>query len=775
MAAFQSKDRPVNIVLLFVALQILCLAGGFGLAYSILKNTSHRHLSVVLAPILFPAFLVLFETLCGHSIPASLPAVVPLLITVLLAAYSAVVIWRERSGLAAIRWDLLRAGGILAAATILGLTWLGSDIAHGSLTFVDLFYNNELLNYAALAEHLMGRMVHQAYAGEYAVYSMSRSGADLLLASLSYTLHAPPANCVYLLISLLRAHAIAAFGCLLLRATDGAITKRPALLYSGLVLFALFPLELLILSASFLSQYGVVPLVIVAVAFLIREEDITNLRVLGLLALLYVCIIVSYPEIMPVLAFIQGAQALLLGLRRRSPRLFLFAVSPFAVAFLLNPALALERFRFLRMIAGVQAGGVMFVPPRESIIGYGANILGLRFWIYGVKAFGNAWTEGAVVIVLSIYAAAALYLVFRRGNQNWAACAALLLIVCTIVLWFTNPAKDGPGTVYRAEKAIVYGHFLFIAALVVAVAELPQRRAWRYTVAGMYLILFIATFRVGADGIGRFASWRKAYPLADVTKAIKTLPAGVPVALPEGNGIASMYWNGVLQYFGIVERYVEPQTRKQIPSLFDARADPGLWPAASRRQTGIIIADKFRTSLEPGGMKTVAAAISRPGKLIYGSDSFVLCEGPLSQSVSDFSAVFRVRAHNLGAVKLPLLTTGEQFKGSIVYLNPDTPGHYRLELDVWNKAHKNGVEMTIDPAAANEDDVILLEGKGAQDAYAVSAKVNGRTALEYQGVFDGAGVQTMFWGKNPILFPGVATACDLCGIGEVRLNDQVQQ
>ena len=765
----------MNILLLFFALQILCLAAGFGVAYSILKNTSYRHLSVVLAPVLFPAFLVLFETLCGHRIPAFLPAVVPLLITLLLAGYSAVVIWRERSGLAVIRWDLLRAGGMLLAATVLGLTWLGPDLAHGSLTFVDIFFNNELLNYAALAQHLMGKTVHQAYAGEYAQYIMSRSGAELLLASLSYTVQAPPANCLYLLISLLRAHAVAAFGFLLLRATNCGITKRPALLYSGLVLFAVFPLELLIYSASFLSQFGVAPLVIVAVALLIREEDITNLRVLGLLSLLYLCVIVSYPEIVPVLGFIQGGQALLLGVRRRSTRLFLFAVSPFAVAFLLNPALALERFRFLRMIAGVQAGGVMFVPPHDSIIGYGASILGLRFWIYGIKAFGSTWTEGVIVSALLIYAAAALYLVFRRGNQNWAACAALLLIVCTVVLWFTNPAKDGPGTVYRAEKAIVYGHFLFIAALVIAVAELPERTAWRYTVAAMYAILFIAAFRVGAEGIGRFSSWRKAYPLADVRRAIKAFPNGVPVALPEGNGNASMYWNDVLQYFGIVERYVEPQTRKQSPALFDGRADPALWPAASRQQTGIIIADKFRTSLESDGIMTVAAVNSRPDKLLYRSDSFIVYPGRLSQNVTDFSAVLRVRVHDLRAVKVPLLTTGGQFKGSIVYLNPDTPGHYRLELDVWNKAHKIGVELATDPSAANEDDVVLLEGKGTEAAYSISATVNGRMALEYQGPFDGASVLTMFWGKNPIFFPGVAAVCETCSIGQVRLNDGIQQ
>lgn len=58
----------MNIVLLFFSLEGLCLTAGFGLAYSVLKNTSYRHLSLLLAPVTFPACLVLLETLCGHSI-----------------------------------------------------------------------------------------------------------------------------------------------------------------------------------------------------------------------------------------------------------------------------------------------------------------------------------------------------------------------------------------------------------------------------------------------------------------------------------------------------------------------------------------------------------------------------------------------------------------------------------------------------------------------------------------------------------------------------------
>jgi hypothetical protein len=527
-------------------------------------------------------------------------------------------------------------------------------------------------------------------------------------------------------------------------------------------------------SVSFLSQYGVAPLVILAVAFLIREEDILNLRILGALSLLYLCIELSYPEMVPLLAFVQLGQASFLALRRRSIRLLLFAAAPFVAACVLNPALALVRYRFLMSLANVQAGYVMFVPARADIVAYGATILGLRFPYLGLTAFDNRWTEAVVVAVFAAYSAAALYLVFKRGNQNWAVCIAVLLVACTVVTWVSDVAKDGPAAVYKADKAIVYTHFLFIAALVIVLAERPQRSAWRYTLVTMYAVLLIANFRVGVEVIGRFTSWRKVFPLADVSRAVDALPNGAPVALPEGNGNASMYWDGVLQYFGVADRYVDPQTRKQASALFDARADPALWPTAPRRQRGIIIAEKFRAAVESSVIKTVAAVTSRPDQPLYQSDSFVLYQGPLSQIVSDFSAVLHVRAHDLGAVKVPLLTAGERFNGSIVYLNADTPGHYRLELDVWYKAHKNGAELDAGPAAANEDDVILLEGKAGEGTYAVSATVNGHVALEYQGAFDGADVQTMFWGKNPISFPGVAAVCDLCGISQVRLNSSLQ-
>ena len=78
----------MNIVFMFFGLQAVCLCSAFGVAYTFLKNTPYRHLSLLLAPALFPACLVLMETLCGHSIPNSLPYAVPLLITLALLLYS---------------------------------------------------------------------------------------------------------------------------------------------------------------------------------------------------------------------------------------------------------------------------------------------------------------------------------------------------------------------------------------------------------------------------------------------------------------------------------------------------------------------------------------------------------------------------------------------------------------------------------------------------------------------------------------------------------------
>jgi hypothetical protein len=569
----------------------------------------------------------------------------------------------------------------------------------------------------------------------------------------------------------LRAHTIAAFGFLLLRATDCAIRKDPWLLYSGLALFGLSSFELLYYSGAWLSHYSIAPAFMLTVAFLVRKEDVADFRVLALMSLLYLYIYLAYPEIVPVLIFIQGGQAVFLALPARSPRLFFLALAPFAGAFLLNPLLAVERIRFLARLAGVQAGYVIFTPPGERSVGFGATILGLRFPNFALKAFENPWMEVFIVGALSVYAAAALYLAFRRRRQGWAAGVTVLLIACTATAWLSNPVKDGPGAIYKAEKAIIYGHFLLVAALVLALAEQRNRRAWHRLLAAAYLVMLLSNFRLAAEVIGRFASWPKVYPLTDVVGAVKILRKGVPVVLPEGNGISSMYWNGVLQYFGVVDRYADPLTRKLCPTAFDYYDENNRWSAVIPGQRSTIIADTV-TTVDAGEIRSVARNLHQ-GDLRYRAEAFIVYNGPALQTVDRFSATLRVKTRELLGGRVPILTTGEQLIGSILYLTPTVPGHYRVELDVWYTAHKSSEELIAGADPVNED-VILVDGQRADRMYAVSVSVNGRKALQYEGPLAGVRAAAIFWGENAISFPEVARACEQCSVEEVRLNGKPQ-
>jgi hypothetical protein len=350
------------------------------------------------------------------------------------------------------------------------------------------------------------------------------------------------------------------------------------------------------------------------------------------MSLLYLYTYVSYAEVAPLLMFIQAGQAVFLGLRARTVRLFFLALSPIAAGFVLNPALVMERIRYLTTLAGAQVGFVMFVSPRVNVAGFAATILGLRFPYFALNAFDNRWMEAGIAGGLSIYAAVALYRAIRSDRQNWGLCLAIVLAASTVAAWLSNPAKDGPYVIYKAEKAIVYIHFLLIAALILAVAEEHRSVAWRRILTGAYLVLLLANVQLATDVISRFASWGKVYPMIEVAGAVKSFQNGIPIELPEGNGNSSMYWNGVLQYFGVANRYVSPETRKLYPNIYDYRSGGTLWPFPAKR--GVIITDTLTTAMVGGGMDTVPKEVEknpRQDRVLYRVDSFIVYAGAVLQ------------------------------------------------------------------------------------------------------------------------------------------------
>jgi hypothetical protein len=99
-------------------------------------------------------------------------------------------------------------------------------------------------------------------------------------------------------------------------------------------------------------------------------------------------------------------------------------------------------------------------------------------------------------------------------------------------------------------------------------------------------------------------------------------------------------------------------------------------------------------------------------------------------------------------------------------LNTTIPGHYRLELDVWGRAHKNSEDFL----TPRTEDTIMLEGQGNNGVSSVTASVDGRVVLQYEGPFTSVDVSTIFWARNSIGFPDVALACGRCTVSQLRIN-----
>jgi len=765
----------MNIILLFFCLQAFCLAAGFGVADSLLRKTSYRHLAVLLGPILFPVCLVLLLTLGGYRIPQDLPPALPLLLAIPFLVYTLVVIYQDRPTLISERSGYWAALGVLAASTALGLVAVAPDIANQSLTHIGGQLNNELLNYSAFASHLMGRTMHSAYAAAYQDETSRRNGVGLLLASLATALNAPPANCVAVLVGLFRAQALAAFAFLLLRATDLRLFERPWLLYSGLALFSLSSVELLNYSVSFLSHYGVVPIVILVVAFLPFREDVSDVRILAALSLMYLYLYISYSECVPVLLFVQGIQVLVLGLQNRSVKLALLAGSPPIAAALLDPLLLVRRVRYLAWLANAGVGFVILGTPRDSVLGYFATVLGLRFPFLSLRLFDQSAIEAGLVAFFLVSLALAFWVVVRHQRRYWLLSGGLLFCMATALAWSSNPAVDGPSIVYKANKALIYGNFLLVATFILAVSDDRIGKWSRRVLAAGYVAFLSVNFLLGAEVVSRFAAWPKAYPLTSVTAAVRTIPFGAPVVLPSGDLVSSMYWNGVLQFYEVRDRLIDFSVPTREP-LFDGRPTEGdLQPLerASIRK-GIVISDAPTTSPGVSGIESVARdAQAHASTLLYRGGSFCFYAGVPPRTLTQFHGVIRFRSFEFDKSDnlLPILTMGQREQGVAIYLRPRSNGRYVVVQDIWFSPDNISQEI---PARSdvNADDVLVVDGAVSGGRGVVNVSVNGNPVLRYEGPYVSVRTDQVFFGENRISFPNVQQTCPRCAIDEVTLNGE---
>ena len=110
----------MNIIFLLFFLQALCLVAGFGVAYSFLKRTPYSHLSVLVAPIIYPVCLVVLLTFGGHKVLQYLPPVLPVLLAIPFLLYSAFVVWQHRAALISARHSFRTPLGVIAASTKIG-------------------------------------------------------------------------------------------------------------------------------------------------------------------------------------------------------------------------------------------------------------------------------------------------------------------------------------------------------------------------------------------------------------------------------------------------------------------------------------------------------------------------------------------------------------------------------------------------------------------------------------------------------------------------------
>ncbi len=749
------------IVPIFIALQLVCLWGGLGVTYAALRKTRFASDSILIAPAVFPVVSILTETCGGNSIPHSLAPLVTPLLAAIFTIYSIYMVWSDRSLIRAEYRQWLLKGALLAAATVFGMTSIASDIAHNSPSYPDIGLNDELLNYSAFALHLMGRTLDHSYAALFDASANVRSGADLLIAAISYALRVPPANCIYLLIALLRAHAIAAFAFLLLRCSDGKMANK--WLFSGMALFAFSPIQMLNYSASFLSHYTVAPIVILVTALLASEATFHNGPAIAFAAALELYVWIAYSEAIPSLLVIQGIEGLGFALRKRTPRYLFIALLPAVSIFLVSPALGLERLEYFLYIAKAQAGFVLFTPASAGILSFLSTVFGLRFAGAGVRIFDNTCVEGVVVFALILFAGLALWRTFRFERQDWSLVPLLVLGAATLITWTNQAEGTGIFAIYKAEKAIVYVQFLFLAALVLAVAQTPKAGAWRYFAPAAYSMMLFGAAQTGVAWTAGMASWKKSYAASEVGSALERLPQNASLVLPRNDLVSSMYWNEAIQYYGISNRY---SGRKKPSPLFDASENNQLSVEnAAPGKIGFDIVDTTRLEVDAkGGWHAVDLPSER-----RRDEAFYLQQGLIRRGVTRFTADFRVRPEELTSELCPLLTTGRAGSGAVIMLRPLGAGKYRLEHDAWGLQHTNGAE--IGPAPGAQEDELHLEGSGdGSSLFTVSATERGREVLRFTGEMPGMESDTVFWGKDGIGFPGLAKTCAACSTIDVHIN-----
>jgi hypothetical protein len=656
----------LNIILLLISLQAFCLFAGFGIAYSLLKKTSHQHLSILLAPIIFPVSLVLLISLGGYYSPRQLPSHVSILLSIPLLICSAIVVWRDRATLLAAHRSFGPPVCVLILSTFLALPSVAPDIVNRSLTYIDIGQNDELLNYSGVAGHLLGRTIHGAYAADYERLTLIRG--EVLLAVLADAVDAPPANCLYLLIALFRALAIAAFGFFLLRSTNSEIANRPWLLYSGVALFSFSSLEVANYSVSFLSHYEVASVVILLVSLLLFQEDASDPRIFGLRSALYLYLYFSYSEIVAIPIFIQTIQVLQLAFRARSVRLCFFGLAPPAFAAALNPTLVAQRLHWLIALSKTSSAGfVMFVTPRESVIGYFATILGLRFPAFSLNVVSDRYAETAITVFLLACLLVSCWLIWRYQRQYWIVAGAIILLGATFIAWSSDPATQTP-SIYRADKSLIYANFLLIGAIVLAVFEPLRQKFLRYLVLTGYMLFLLTSFRLSAEVASRLGSWRKVYPLTDVSAAVRSLGPNVPIALPSGDAISSMYWNQILQYYGFADRYGDKSTLMQNLTLWDSAGEPTLLRPVPAGQKGALISNTIANFWGVGGQTIALTPEYGSATLRYRGGAFDVYSDAFQSNPNVIVLTCEVVFPATIAMPEPLLTGGVEANGFFLFI-----------------------------------------------------------------------------------------------------------
>jgi hypothetical protein len=313
-----------------------------------------------------------------------------------------------------------------AIITGAGLVVVAQYVLHNDFGFFD-FGNNEFLNYSQLAAHSMG-LQHSTLPVPWETFHQSlRDGTDFINSTVSMLTGRHPVYVVQLSAALLRSAYLAAVCAIII----SILSDIPVLAIYACGIAALSAFDLLQFTQSFMGASLSMSIAVLLVAVTINPSLNRQVAITAYV-LLNLALLVSYPEAMIVLKFLEGCYVVEALFRKCRETVLRSGLGNLLVA-LINPWLVISKAKYALSTIGSE-GGWHFLA--NKVVSYASRLAGTEPINLSFLSIGNNYYVIANATLLAICAAALSIYICRRMRSVVPLVIIAIIISMHLLFYF---------------------------------------------------------------------------------------------------------------------------------------------------------------------------------------------------------------------------------------------------------------------------------------------------------------------------------------------------